>query len=97
MQQACEASVVTFASPSAVKYVSPCIHVIVTHAVCRAWVALTTEACGGVPQLAVACIGSTSARAAEAAGLAPIFYPEAPGIAGFLDSIEEALKSPAAV
>ncbi len=47
--------------------------------------------------MAVACIGSTSARAAEAQGLAPIYYPDDPGMAGFVDSIVEALGDAAVV
>lgn len=46
---------------------------------------------------AIACIGSTSARAAEGLGLERIFYPEQPGLDGFVDSIMEALGDRARV
>jgi len=42
---------------------------------------------------AAACIGSTSATAARKAGLTRIFYPESPGIEGWVESIMEALES----
>jgi uroporphyrinogen-III synthase len=43
--------------------------------------------------VAVACIGSTSARAAEKLGLQRIFYPEEPSLDNFVGSILEALAS----
>lgn len=55
----------------------------------RAWVLLV----GAKSDAAVVCIGSTSARAAEGSGLSPVFYPEAPGVEGFVDSIMDALRS----
>ncbi|CAM6020447.1 unnamed protein product [Sphagnum balticum] len=42
---------------------------------------------------AAACIGSTSAIAAQKAGLKKIFYPESPGLDGWVNSIVDALKS----
>ncbi|KAH7426407.1 hypothetical protein KP509_10G001000 [Ceratopteris richardii] len=41
---------------------------------------------------AAACIGQTSAVAAQKAGLKRVFYPENPGIEGWLQSIIEALE-----
>ncbi|GAB4822604.1 hypothetical protein N2152v2_009650 [Parachlorella kessleri] len=41
--------------------------------------------------VAVACIGSTSATAAEKLGYTRIFFPKLPGIEGFVSSIEDAL------
>lgn len=66
----------------------------------KAWIAFAgTEVAG---RQAVACIGSTSGRAALKLGLAPskIFYPEEPSLENFASSIIEALhcdvSSPAA-
>eukprot|EP00250_Pteridium_aquilinum_P018389 c24064_g1_i1 orf=226-1101(+) len=42
---------------------------------------------------AAACIGHTSAVAAQKAGLKRVFYPESPGIDGWLQSILEALQT----
>lgn len=42
---------------------------------------------------AVACIGSTSAKAARALGLTDVYSPEKPGLDGFVDSIMEALSA----
>ncbi|CAM6092923.1 unnamed protein product [Calypogeia fissa] len=42
---------------------------------------------------AAACIGITSAQAARKAGLDKVFYPESPGIEGWVDSVMEALGS----
>ena len=47
---------------------------------------------GGEAGAAVACIGSTSARAAENLGLQRIYFPENPGVDGFVDSIMQALQ-----
>ncbi|EIE21204.1 tetrapyrrole biosynthesis, uroporphyrinogen III synthase [Coccomyxa subellipsoidea C-169] len=43
--------------------------------------------------VAIACIGSTSARAAEKLGLKRIYYPDSPGLEGFVVSIVEALEA----
>jgi hypothetical protein len=60
----------------------------------RAWVALVG------PEAAKAtvavCIGATSARACEAAGVARILYPDSPGIEGWVECVREALGQPAA-
>ncbi|KAK9804422.1 hypothetical protein WJX72_011920 [[Myrmecia] bisecta] len=45
--------------------------------------------------MAIACIGSTSARAAEKLGFSRVFYPEQPGMEGFVTSIVEALQGTA--
>eukprot|EP00850_Spirogloea_muscicola_P004152 SM000017S02892 [mRNA] locus=s17:884584:887160:- [translate_table: standard] len=45
---------------------------------------------------AAACIGSTSAEAARKYGFKRIFYPDKPGIDGWVDSILEALEAPQA-
>ena len=37
--------------------------------------------------------GSTSAQAAERLGLQRVFWPESPGLEGFVDSIAEALEA----
>ena len=68
---------VTFASPSAVK----------------AWCALLRPllASGAQPP-AVACIGLTSARAAAAAGLSRVYYPDAPGVEGWAEAVQAALR-----
>ncbi|KAI5068990.1 hypothetical protein GOP47_0015291 [Adiantum capillus-veneris] len=42
---------------------------------------------------AAACIGQTSALAAEKAGFKRVFYPQSPGIDGWLQSIIEALET----
>lgn len=63
----------------------------------RAWVALVgAEA---AKQTLSVCIGSTSARACEAAGMSRILYPDAPGIDTWVECVLEALegsKQPAA-
>jgi uroporphyrinogen-III synthase len=57
----------------------------------RAWVGFVGEETAA--RMPVACIGSTSARAAEKLGLKKIFYPEEPGLETFASTIEEALAS----
>ncbi len=42
---------------------------------------------------AVACIGSTSAKAARQLGLSEIYSPGKPGLDGFVDSVVEALDA----
>lgn len=44
-------------------------------------------------ELPVACIGETSAAAAKAAGFSNVFFPERPGIDGWVDAIKEAADS----
>lgn len=56
----------------------------------RAWVALVDLSTW---MGAAACIGQTSAVAAQKAGLKRVFYPDSPGIDGWLHSISEALQS----
>lgn len=48
--------------------------------------------CGVKPSLAVACIGETSATAARKAGFVKVHYPHNPGLQGWVEAIEEALK-----
>lgn len=55
----------------------------------KAWVA--TAGKETADRVSVACIGSTSARAAENLGLQSIFWPEKPGIEGFVDAVQRAL------
>lgn len=55
----------------------------------KAWVGFVGDAANDI---AVACIGSTSARAAEKLGLQRIYYPEEPSIENFVKSILEALE-----
>lgn len=56
----------------------------------KAWVALagldvaSTKVC--------ACIGSTSARACEKEGLKFVYYPDSPGIEGWVDAILKGMK-----
>jgi uroporphyrinogen-III synthase len=59
-------------------------------ALCRAWVALVG------PEVAQAkmsvCIGSTSARACNTAGLTKVLYPDAPSIETWVDCVLQALQ-----
>ncbi|KAK9855768.1 hypothetical protein WJX84_006925 [Apatococcus fuscideae] len=56
----------------------------------KAWV----KHCGGLThQKPVACIGKTTADAAKALGLQKVYWPDNPGIAGFVASIMDALAS----
>lgn len=57
----------------------------------RAWVQFSGPEAAG--EVAVAAIGSTTARAAEKVGLTKIFYPEQPGMDTFVATIVEALES----
>jgi uroporphyrinogen-III synthase len=57
----------------------------------RAWVGFVGEETAA--RMPVACIGSTSARAAEKLGLKKVFYPDEPGLETFASTIEEALAS----
>lgn len=61
---------------------------------CRAWVALVgLEA---AQQKLSVCIGSTSAKACQAAGLTKVVHPEDPGIPGWVDCVLEAMGQKAA-
>ena len=55
----------------------------------RAWVQFVGEETA--QRVAVACIGSTSARAADKLGLKNVYYPDEPGMDTFASTIEEAL------
>lgn len=55
----------------------------------KAWVALVGRE--GAQDTVSVCIGATSARACEAAGIKRVLYPEAPGIDGWVESVREAL------
>lgn len=57
---------------------------------CRAWRKLTAGM--AVDDMAVACIGSTTAIAAEKQGFRNVHYPERPGISGFVNAVTDALK-----
>ncbi|GAQ79840.1 uroporphyrinogen III synthase [Klebsormidium nitens] len=74
---AADAPVATFASPTAVK----------------AWVERVCQ--GDVKRWsgAAACIGNTSAVAARNAGLDKIYFPDSPGIEGWVRSVREALSA----
>ena len=52
----------------------------------RAWV----EA--GLPRLPAACVGATTARAAEAMGFEPVAYPERPGLEGWVEAARSLSK-----
>jgi len=47
----------------------------------EAWVA------AGLPRLPAACVGRGTAERAEALGFAPVRYPEAPGLSGWVEAI----------
>mmetsp|Transcript_32376 Transcript_32376/g.102977 ORF Transcript_32376/g.102977 Transcript_32376/m.102977 type:complete len:337 (+) Transcript_32376:28-1038(+) len=55
----------------------------------KAWISVVGE---GAMEPAAACIGETSANACEELGFARIFFPEKPGIAGWVEAIQEALQ-----
>jgi uroporphyrinogen-III synthase len=55
----------------------------------RAWVQIA--GLDGCPT--VACIGSTSAKAARQLGIKDVYAPARPGLDGFLDSIMQALDA----
>ena len=46
-----------------------------------------------VDSIAVACIGSTTAIAAEKQGFYNVHYPEQPGIEGFVTAVTDALNA----
>lgn len=54
----------------------------------RGWV----ENVGMDTSLQIACIGTTSAKAARKAGFTNIHYPTSPGIEGWIDAIRDAIK-----
>eukprot|EP00899_Mesostigma_viride_P024524 jgi/Mesvir1/5256/Mv15373-RA.1 len=54
----------------------------------RAWMQLV-----GSLDVPAACIGSTSAVAAEKAGMKHIYYPQQPGIPGWVESVKDALAA----
>jgi len=57
---------------------------------CRAWVALVgLEA---AKEKMSVCIGSTSARACNTAGLTRVIYPDAPSIESWVDCVLQALQ-----
>lgn len=58
----------------------------------KAWVRLAGE--DAAQATAAACIGSTSARAAEKLGIRRVYFPEHPGLEGFADSVMQALAPP---
>eukprot|EP00249_Psilotum_nudum_P017885 c26536_g1_i2 orf=593-1195(-) len=68
---------------------APVVSLASPTAVC-AWVDLIDAATWNG---AAACIGQTSATAARKAGLKNIFYPENPGLDGWVQSILDALES----
>lgn len=61
-----------------------------SHVTCRAWQQFTRHQ--DVDSIAVACIGSTTAIAAEKQGFKHVYFPEQPGLDGFVVSITDALK-----
>jgi len=75
LQQAMQADVFTFPSPSTIK----------------AWLKFVGEKATDATSPKVACIGITSANACEKYGLKNVFFPDKPGIDGWVDSVLEAL------
>ncbi|XP_022144140.1 uroporphyrinogen-III synthase, chloroplastic [Momordica charantia] len=61
----------------------------------RAWVNLISEP--NEWEKSLACIGETTAAAAERFGLKNVYYPKNPGLEGWVDSILEALRTEAQV
>lgn len=57
----------------------------------KAWVALVGAAAAAAKP--AACIGATSARACDAAGLPLVYYPESPGIEGWVQAVQVALTA----
>lgn len=47
---------------------------------------------GVSPDITVACIGETSARASKEAGFTQVHYPDAPGLDGWITAVCEAMK-----
>lgn len=62
------------------------------HVCGRAWRKVTAGR--NVADTAVACIGSTTAIAAEKQGFQQVYFPDQPGIEGFVAAITDALNSP---
>ncbi|KAI8463502.1 MAG: tetrapyrrole biosynthesis, uroporphyrinogen III synthase [Monoraphidium minutum] len=56
----------------------------------KAWVALVGEE--RARATVAVCIGATSARACEAAGIGRVHYPDSPGIPEWVDKVREALE-----
>lgn len=56
----------------------------------KAWVSLVGQD-AAEKRLSV-CIGSTSAKACRAAGLTKVYFPDAPGIEGWVASVLEAMR-----
>lgn len=57
---------------------------------CRAWVQIVGEE--ATHGMSIACIGSTSARAAEKLGLQAVKYPEQPGVDTWAAVVEDCLR-----
>lgn len=57
----------------------------------RAWRKITAGR--DVADIAVACIGSTTAIAAEKQGFQRVYFPDQPGIEGFVSAITDALTN----
>lgn len=57
----------------------------------RAWRRITAGR--DVADIAVACIGSTTAIAAEKQGFHHVYFPDQPGIDGFVSAITDALSN----
>ena len=49
--------------------------------------AVEAWAAAGLPRLPAACVGEGTARRAEALGFAPVRYPRAPGLSGWVEAI----------
>ena len=56
------------------------------------FVAMQLVVLGPCRAIRVHVAGSTTAQAAERLGLEKVYFPEAPGVEGFVDAIVEALK-----
>ncbi|GMH42060.1 hypothetical protein BSKO_09979 [Bryopsis sp. KO-2023] len=59
----------------------------------KAWRRVAGERSGN--DVAVACIGGTSAKAAEGAGFTNVYYPKKPGVEGWAESVLDALDATA--
>mmetsp|Transcript_25433 Transcript_25433/g.55287 ORF Transcript_25433/g.55287 Transcript_25433/m.55287 type:complete len:373 (-) Transcript_25433:473-1591(-) len=77
LQQAAAADVVTFASPSTIK----------------AWIQYGGEKTLDPSGPKAACIGETSASACKKMGIPNVFFPEKPGMKGWVSSVLEALAA----
>ncbi|PRW50788.1 Uroporphyrinogen-III chloroplastic isoform D [Chlorella sorokiniana] len=88
LEAAKQAAVVTVGSPSAIKAWVQIVGEEATQGM--AWVQIVGEE--ATQGMSIACIGSTSARAAEKLGLQCIKYPDAPGVDTWAAVVEDCLR-----